>query len=194
MNEYQTRVITPPAVEPISLDEAQAHLRVDHDTDSVLIESLIRTAREQAELIARRALINRTLDLSLDSWPGDRLIRLPFPPLVSVTSVTYYDYANTVATMPNTDYIVVNDIEPGVITLAYDKSWPNVTLRPVAPVRVRYVAGYGTAATSVPQRYRQAILLLVGHWYEHREAVNVGSMANELPMAVNALLLGDQGW
>jgi uncharacterized phiE125 gp8 family phage protein len=96
--------------------------------------------------------------------------------------------------MPSSDYIVVADTEPGIITLARDKTWPTPTLRTVAPIRVRYVAGYGATAASVPSRYKQAILLLVGHWYENREAVNIGNIVNTLPLAVDALLLSDRGW
>lgn len=33
-----------------------------------------------------------------------------------------------------------------------------------------------------------AMLLLIGHWYESREAVVIGSISSELPMAVEALL------
>jgi uncharacterized phiE125 gp8 family phage protein len=192
-NEYQVRTITGPATEPVSLAEAKTHLRVDHNADDAQIATLITAAREHCEKIAWRAFITQTLELSLSGWPRDNLIRLPMPPLVSVTSIVYYDEYNAAATMPNTDYIVVTDTEPGLITLARDKTWPTPTLRTVAPIRVRYVAGYG-AAVNVPSRYRQAILLLVGHWYENREAVNIGNIVNTLPMAVDSLLLSDRGW
>lgn len=33
-----------------------------------------------------------------------------------------------------------------------------------------------------------AMLLLIGHWYEHREAVVVDASAQTLPMAVDALI------
>lgn len=193
-NEYQTRVITAPAVEPVSLTEAKIHLRVDHNADDDYIATLITAAREHAEKISWRAFINRTLELSLTAWPCDNCIRLPFPPLVSVTSITYLSYANVPATMSTADYIVVADVEPGLITLAYAKTWPSEQLRSVLPIRIRYVAGYGATAVSVPARYKQAILLMVGHWYENREAVNIGNTVNTLPMAVDALLLSDRGW
>jgi hypothetical protein len=34
----------------------------------------------------------------------------------------------------------------------------------------------------------QAMRLLVGHWYENREAVNVGGAVTAYPMAVSMLL------
>lgn len=193
-NEYQVRVFTAPAVEPVSLAEAKIHLRVDHSDDDAHISALITTAREYCEMISRRAFVNRTLDLSLSGWPADGYIRLPYPPAVSVSSITYYKDDNTSATLSAADYILIADIDPAVVALAKDKSWPSDSLRTVAPIRVRYVAGYGAAATSVPGRFRQALLLAMGHWYENREAVNIGNIVNTLPMAVDALLLSDRGW
>ena len=35
---------------------------------------------------------------------------------------------------------------------------------------------------------KEACLLLIGHWYEHREAVVLGTPPSEVPFAVKALL------
>ena len=68
------------------------------------------------------------------------------------------------------------------------QSWPGTTLKTAAGVTITFVAGYGATSASVPESIRQAILLLVGHWYENREAtVGVGNM-QVLPMGVKALL------
>lgn len=193
-DEYQVKVITAPTVEPVTLTEAKVHVRVDHDADDAYIATLITAAREHCETIAWRAFITQTLELSLAGWPCDNIIRLPRPPLASVTSITYYAEDNSSATMSSGDYIAITDVEPGLITLAKNKTWPTATLRTVLPIRVRYVAGYGATGVSVPARYKQAMLLLLGHWYENREAANVGNIVNALPMAVDALLLADRGW
>jgi uncharacterized phiE125 gp8 family phage protein len=191
-NEYQVRTITGPAGEPVSLAECKTDLRVDHDADNELITSLIKAATSEAEQLARRAFIQRTLELSLAGWPPDNLIRLPMPPLVSVTSVVYYDEYNASATMPNSDYIVVTDTEPGIVTLARDKVWPAPTLRTVAPIRVRYVAGYGAAAASVPDRYKALIRSLVAVRYENRDEM---TPAAERQLAnLRAALQMEWGW
>jgi uncharacterized phiE125 gp8 family phage protein len=55
-------------------------------------------------------------------------------------------------------------------------------------VTVTYVAGYGPAGDDVPAAIRHAMLLLIGHWYEHRESVVVGGNPVQVPLAVQALL------
>jgi uncharacterized phiE125 gp8 family phage protein len=191
-NEYQVKVITPPASEPVSLPECKVDLRVDHDADDALIASFITAAREEAEQLARRALISRTLELSLDAWPCDNIVRLPLPPLASVTSVVYYDYTNASATMSSSDYMVITDVEPGILTLAWGKTWPTATLRTVAPIRVRYVAGYGATAVSVPERYKALIRSLVAIRYEYRDEMTPA--AERMLANIRAALQMEWGW
>lgn len=188
------RVYSEPSEEPVSLVEAKLHCRVDIDEDDLLISGLITTAREMAEMTSGRALITQTLDLYLEEWPEDEFISLPRPPLQSVTSVVYTDEDGTEQTLSTDDYSVDTHSEPGRVALKAGKSWPSDSLQSGSPIRVRYVAGYGTV-NLVPQRYKQAILLLVGHWYENRENVlTSGAMPKNIPMAAEALLWIDRVW
>ena len=81
--------------------------------------------------------------------------------------------------------------DPGRIKLDRDSNWPNDTLVVLNGVVIQVVVGYGDDA-DVPQEYKQAILLLLGHWYENREQVTVGEVAREIPMGVEALLWLDR--
>jgi len=104
--------------------------------------------------------------------------------------VKYYGTDNTVYYMDGADCYFDKESEPGRLALAYGESWPSATLRPHNGVCVTYIAGYGDAAADVPEDITRAILLMVGHLYENREAVITGSGAGskELEMAVDALL------
>jgi len=162
-------LITAPASEPVTLSEAKLHVRQDLDADDTLITGQITTAREEVERIGCHALLTQTWEQVMDCWPACDEIRLLHPPLQSVTSVKYTDVDGVETTWDAANYIVDTDNTPGRIVLGYGKSWPSATLRPVGAIRIRYVAGW-TSAGLVPQSFKQAMLLLVGQWYENREA------------------------
>jgi len=182
-------LVTAPTVEPLTATEAKAHLRVDYSTDDTLIASLIVAAREYVEQITGRALLTQTWDLFLDRFSG-REIDIPCSPLISVTSVKYIDTAGSEQTLSTDDYTVrTYSSHYGEVGLNFDADWPS-TRRIEDAVYIRFVAGYGATSASVPQAIRQAMLMLVGHWYENRESVVIGGRitATEVPMAVTALL------
>jgi uncharacterized phiE125 gp8 family phage protein len=188
------KLILAPDSEPITLVEARLHLRLDatgspasHPDDS-LVTSLIKAARQHIDGkdgLLSRALITQTWELQLDVFPTSE-IRLPLPPLQSVSSVKYDDIAGVEQTVATADYVVDTVTPPGWVIPVTGKSWP-ATLETPNAVRVRYLAGYGNAS-AVPEPIKAAMKLLIGHWYENREEVNVGNIVTSLPMAAEALL------
>lgn len=182
-------LVMAPADEPVGLSEAKLHLRVDHDDDDDLIQSLITAARDQIEHVTWRQLLTATWDYSCDAWPADGVFVLPKAPLQSVTSISYTNTANVTAVVPSTDYLVDTASLRGRVLPAYGKSWPSAGLRPANGITVRFIAGYG-AALAVPAELKAALKLLVGHLYENREAVNVGNIVTPLPLALEWLLSG----
>ena len=182
----QLKTITAVSTEPVTLSEVKAHLRVDSILDDTLITSLITVAREYIENFTKRALATQTLELILDSFPNAEYIDLPLSPLQSVTSVKYKDSSGNETTLGSSGYIVNTDFLPGKIILAYGCSWPTFTPYPTGAIRIKYVAGHETN-NPVPISIKQAMLLLIGHLYENREATNIKEL-KEVPFAVNALL------
>lgn len=158
-------LITAPALEPVTLQEAKDHLRVTGNDEDALISELIIAARQQAETFTRRALLTQTWELYLDCFNGD--IELPNPPLQSVESIKYIDLDGVEQTLAATEYKTYAWNEPGVIAPAYGKAWPSTRAEKGA-VTVRYIAGWQTAA-DVPAPIKSAILLMIGHLYENRE-------------------------
>ncbi len=159
-----------------------------------LITALIVAAREYAEGFQNRAYITQTWELWLDDWPSD-CISIPRPPLQSTDfKIEYYDTDNTKHTWSSDDYSVDINHEPGRVFRNSGKSWPSESLRPRNAICVTYTAGYGDAATDVPQKIRQALLLLIAHYYENREAVVIGQgfTPTTVPMAVESLLWQDR--
>ena len=183
----RARQITAPVIEPVSLDEAKNQLRVDGTDENPHIAALIWSVRVEAEMVSRRAFLAQTWDLTLDAWPRASVIELPYPPLQSVTSITYIDSDNGTHTMSTDDYFVDIDGEPGRVCLAYGAAWPSGTLRPQAAIKIRFVAGWSTPS-QVPANYRLAILLGLSAYYENR-----GDAEMKLPGAAIDLLTIDRG-
>jgi uncharacterized phiE125 gp8 family phage protein len=160
--------LVPPAAPLASLDEARLHLRADAVEDSPLIEGLVEAATLQAEAFTRRRFVTQSWRLTLDRFPGGAIV-LPYPPLVSVESLTYVDGGGSLATLAPESYRVRTAESPGEVVPAYGTAWP--ATRPDADaVQVEFTCGYGAPA-DVPEAIRRAVLLLVGTLYANRETV-----------------------
>jgi len=187
-----TRLITAPAAEPLSLEEAKAHLRVDHTTDDSLIAIFLQAARQDCEEWTQRAFITQTWEVVIDEFPENEIL-IPRPPLQSVTSVKYDDGAGVEVTLSAAEYTVDTASEPGWIVPTLS-GWP-ATFDGINAVRVQYVAGYATSGNSpdnladnVPGPIKAAILLRLGQLYEHREDVIAGTTALAVPNGTQFLL------
>lgn len=252
------QILKYPLAEPISLEEAKLHLRVDGDDDDTLITSLIKAAREYCENYQNRTYIATTYKLKLSEW--ETYIELPRPPLCYIDSITYIDANGTEQTLSSMYYESDIFAEPGVVYEAYQKFWPNIR-GTRNDITITYTAGYSAvftaettdvctcsgrtftdgdvvvlrnsggalptglsantnyyirdvsgytfklAATSggtaiditaagtgthyvglVPESIVAAMKLLIGHWYENRETVLVGSISKEFEFTLEALL------
>ncbi len=170
-------VIAAPAEEPVSLIEAKLHLRVDTDDDDNLITGLIKAAREYCEDAQGRAYVTRTYQYITEAVST---IELPMPPFDSLTSVKARLSDNTEVAIDADDYELDVDNVCAKLTV---EEYP----ADAEKVIIVFDAGYGDAV-DVPQTIKQAMLLLIGFWYEHRETAEGGSVVSEIPFAVTALL------
>ena len=180
-----------PAVAIISTADAKAHLNVDTSDDDTLIDSYVAAATERLDGrggILGRCLITQSWRQDYTAW--DDKMRLPFPDVQSVSSVQYYDSTNTLVTVNSSVYELIEDA--GGSYVFFKDAFTEPTLYDDRSVRVQitFTAGYGAAATNIPQPIIHAALLMVGDWYEHRSVAITGAMTNAVPMAaaVSALL------
>lgn len=177
-----------PTDEPVTLAEVKAHLRIDatDTTEDAAITGFITAAREYCETYQGRQYLSATRVHQIDRFPS-AIIRLPYPPLISITSVVYVDSSGVTQTLASGDYLVDAVSQPGRIAPAYGCSWPS-TREQLAAVTITCLCGYGTAA-DVPRRVKQAILLGVGSMWEHREA---GAFMDDDALAAIHALLGPE--
>lgn len=186
------KLVTGPALEPVSLTELKTHLRIPtatEDEDLYLGQTILDAVR-WIEDDLNIAMINQTWKLTLDKWPGyhepwwdgvrempiselysgDRAkdIVLPRFPLVSVSSVTVYDEESnsTAVTIANVFDIDINSTR-GRMKLKRGATWPIAT-RSLNAIEINYVAGYGTAAEDVPPSLRRGVLEMAAYLYTHR--------------------------
>lgn len=216
-------LVTPPAVLPVTEAEVWDHLRVPllgspaAPVDQAHILTLIRAIvgwLDGKDGILGRALVTQTWDLKMDAFPGCRTsetgycgsaaaadaIRVPLPPLQSVTSIGYVDSAGATQTLAASKYTVDTASLPARIVPVYGETWPS-TRDEVDAVTVRFVAGYAGDGASpedlranVPTAIKQAIKILVAEAYQHREASVVGQAVAAMPFAAQALLAPYRVW
>lgn len=194
-----------PAAEPVTLAAAKAQCVVDpgNTLDDDLITGLIQAAREHVEDLMQRAIYTRTMLLTLDFFPfpdydgtvnpNDRhslygkywhalAIKLPRPAVVSVESIQYIDLTGTQQTLDPTTYYLDPTSEPGRITPKPGLYWPYQQSWLPGSVQINYTAGTfgdGENVDNCPQKIKQAMLLLISYWYNHRDAAEVA-----LPKAI----------
>ena len=176
------QLVTPPALEPVTLADAKAHLKVDTSDDDALITRFIAAARARAEWHTGRALITQSWRLWLDQWPCDGVIEFPLPPLQSVASVIVYALDDTATVLDPATYQIDSASSPARLTLKATVS-PPTNLRAINSVAVEFTAGYGDTASDVPSGLCAEILELIAFLYENR-----GEAPAELPSDVLALL------
>ncbi|MBV9558135.1 MAG: phage head-tail connector protein [Pseudolabrys sp.] len=176
-------LLTPPASEPLSLAEAKAWLRVEHDDDDDVITALIAAARLHVEALTRRALITQSWRLVLDGWPVTGRIDMTPAPLRTLNAARVYD-AGGVTHSVDTQAFVVDPAGAALSFAPWSVAQPG---RVAAGIELDVTAGYGDAE-DVPEPLRQAIRLLLAHWYENRGLVTSGPNVAALPATAAALL------
>ena len=185
-------VVTAATTALVTTAEAKALLNIDHSADDTLIAALVAAATEEAQRACARSFITRTCRLVLHRWPCDNVIRLQYPPALTVTSIKYYDADGVEQTVDAADYTVITDVTPGIVVPAVNKAWPTASLRTYAPIRVTYTAGYGAAAANVDADLVALVKALVVVDYESRESISSQAQAQR-DRLINAAA-GALGW
>ena len=178
-------LITPPALEPLTLAEAKAHLRLDTTDEDDLVTSLIVSARHAVERETRRALITQSWRVILDAWPDPNTFRIPLAPFISLSAIRTFDVFNAAAVLGASAYFV--DAQPAAARVQFTLQPPNPG-RAIAGIELDVVIGYGAAAASVPEPLRLAMRMLVARWFEARGDAAGDAGALQIPPVAAALL------
>ena len=189
-----TELVTAPQAEPVSIDDLMTHLRVENDEDMPYLDEIERAAREYIENLLGRKLITQTWKVYYSSWPADNIFEIPYGQLQSVSSITYMDTDGNSNTLVADIYDVDTASEPGKVVLAYNQSWPSVSLYPTNPISIEFTCGYGDRGSAVPSMIRHAAKILAGHLYENREASITGITIQTVPIGLYDMLYPYRLW
>lgn len=200
-------LITPPSAAVLTRDEVKRHLRVDFDDDNELIDGMIEAAVNDLDPAGGgwlgRALRPQTWELQLagfwqahcpDDYPPGAIV-LPYPPLISIDSVTYVDGAGVTQTLSaGSGYRILAQV---AIAPPYGQRWPSVRCD-AAAVKIRFTCGYPVADANadpavvdrLPAAIKAWLKLYVGALYQYRESVvsSSGGQAVELPAHIMQMI------
>lgn len=155
-----------PTVEPVIRADVKTALRLTHAADDTYIDAIIMQARKLCELFLRRALTTQTWKYTLDVAP--RRIILPWPPAQNIITIKVTDNDGVQTTVDATLYntIFPDDASVTVIWLPTGNSWPS--FRDQLGFEIKYKAGYGDAASDVPDIIKRGIIALAVYLFDHR--------------------------
>lgn len=179
-------LVDAPATTPISVADAKAHMRVDLTAEDGLIGDLVDAATVAVDAVGMlgKAMITQKWRQWVGQSPGD--VRLIIGPVQAVTDVKYYDLDGVLQTDTLTNYETLGTSLATYVRPKSGFSWPATQVRADA-IAIEYEAGYGDAPSDVPAPIRQALKMLVSHWYESRADAGEKRMEN-VPYGFESML------
>jgi len=161
------KVTTAPAIEPVTVEEVKDFARIDGNDSDSLIDGFIKAAREAGEAYLGRALIQQSITLYMDEWPVNPVL-LPRPPLVSITAIRTRYEDGTADTYDSDNYYINANAVVGELIIKFGAVPPLNVDRYSAGYEVEFLAGYGAAASAIPQTILEGLKLWVTSMYENR--------------------------
>lgn len=178
-------LVTAPTVACVSLDDAKAHLRVDHEEDNAQIGAFIAAAVQHLDGyggILGRALMQQDWRQYLPFWPASRSVDLVLAPVISIEAVTARGADGSTTTIDPASYRLVGGAGASPrLLFNLDAALPALPCAPDA-VSIVFRAGYGAEAKFLPSTLKSTILLMVGDLYRFRDSVQIGQ-AGAVPMS-----------
>jgi len=203
----------PPACEPVSLEEARAQCRITSTAEDGLLAGYILAARQHVESITNRTMVTSSWQYVIDEkWPiyydrkrgfNRKLIQLPKSPIQSVQSIQYIDTNGDTQTLDPSQYVVYGLHDPaqpagaipglGCIEPVFGIIWPLIRHQGNA-ITVDFTAGYGDGPSAMHEALRQAMLMLIAHWFDNRSPALEKARGLQVPYAVEALTAPHRIW
>ncbi|THV14213.1 head-tail connector protein [Rhizobium rhizophilum] len=176
--------LTPPLVEPLTLAEVRAHLRLDTDEEDDLLLALATVAREHLERETELVLAARDFRLCRDDWPEDGILAIARGPVRAVTAVTVYDGDGEPQAVDLDGHLLDGQARPA-------RLWLRETPPPARAlngIEVEFSAGFGESGVDVPETLKRAMLLHVAAMYAVRGVVAPDAQPAVVPPGYDRLI------
>lgn len=174
-------LVTPPALEPVTIADARAFLRISTESEDEILRRIIKTAREMVEADTGLALVDQTWRLRVDRWPRSGRLALFKYPVKLVTSVVAYRPDGSAIIMEPEEFMLQHGRRPQRVYMA---QYPDA--QTFCGLEIDFIAGFGETGVEVPDALKQAILTLTAHLYENR--AGLAEVKTELPAMVGQMV------
>jgi uncharacterized phiE125 gp8 family phage protein len=177
-----------PIVLAVTVDELKNHLRIELDetAEDDLLISLILSSTAAVEKYIQSILISSDWEYTMISLQDAEIVQnnkgilyLPLQPVQSVTGIYSIAYSgiedeNLEVEIDPDSYVFNASLGYIIRTPCY--LWPSNG--EYAGFKIKFSAGYGTAASDIPSDIREAVLRLAASHYSVRSDVQVGKTIN----------------
>lgn len=183
---------------PVTVEDVIAELFSYEETaeNAVIVEQKLREAVDFIEGQTCQRYIQSTWLQTFNAWPGYDCdgfysFKINLAPLVSISSVKYYNSDGTQTTVSSAYYWTVTTSTPPKIAFKPTFDWPALEVGRPDAIEVRFVAGYASAG-AVPPKAKSAVRMLAQYWFEQRQptSTSVAAAPNESAPTVNELPWG----
>ncbi|WP_110693294.1 head-tail connector protein [Salinicola halophyticus] len=162
----------------------QRRMDLDYTTEDALLQRFIEAAYRHAEAHTQTAIRPRSETLVIDGFPPvDRAIELPWYPVQSIDALEFITPSGDSQPLDETALRLDTRDDPHRLYPRWGDRWPATIAEPEC-VTISASVGY----EKTPEDIELALLLLIGHWYENRESVVIGTITAEVPMGVEMML------
>jgi len=166
----------------------KSHLRLgsgfaEDSVQDAVLESFLRAAIAAVEARTGKVLIERQFSWTLSHWRDASGQILPVSPVGQVLSVTVLDRAGAETVIDPADYVLHQETQR-------PRLCPLSGRMPAIPtggaVCVRFLAGYGSGWSDLPNDLAHAVMMLAAHYYEYRHETALSGRC--MPFGVTSLL------
>lgn len=176
--------LTSPAVEPLTLVEIRAHLRLETEEEDGLLSALAIVAREHLERETGLVLAARDFRLCLDDWPADGIVTIPRGPVRAVSAVTVYDADGEPQLVDLAGHLLDGEARPARLWL---RAVPEPG-RAMNGIEIEFSAGFGESGADVPETLKRAMLQHVAAMFATRGVVAAEAQPAVVPPGYDRLI------